>query len=629
MSKRVTRSDNRRVAQAFIPRNVLMLGCRLTGILIALTPVSTYAADYLSPVAVVADGSTLYVAAGTAGKVLVVDAKAGKVQRTIHLDQTPNGVALSADKRTLFVTGDAAEGKVFVLEAATGRPKATIAAGHTPMSPVISGDGSRLYVCNRFNNNVAVIDLAQNKVIKTVDVTREPVAAVLAPDNHLLFVANHLPTGAANVDRMTAVIDVIDTVEIKVVASIALPNGAIDLRGIALSADKKHIYVPSILARFNVPPTQVERGWINTHALNIIDVERRELLWTILLDDVERGAANPWGVVASPDGKTLCVSHAGTHEVSLIDLPALMAKLEPLPARATSGLSVDKYEALPDNPINSLGFLSGIRRRVTLPGQGPRGLCMADGEFAVTEFFSDSVALVAPDSGSVRSIGLGWDGKIDIVRQGHMLFEDAALCFQHWQSCSTCHPDGRMDAVNWDLLNDGIGNPKSTKSLLFAHVTPPAMVSGVRGSAEIAVRAGIRHILFSEPNEEDAMALDAYIKSMTPVPSPYLIKGQLSGAARRGRQHFESANCAACHSGPYFTNLKSFDVGTTAGMDKGKALDTPTLREVWRTAPYLYDGRAATMHEVLTKFNKNDQHGRTSSLSAQEIQELIEYVLSL
>lgn len=37
-------------------------------------------------------------------------------------------------------------------------------------------------------------------------------------------------------------------------------------------------------------------------------------------------------------------------------------------------------------------------------------------------------------------------------------------------------------------------------------------------------------------------------------------------------------------------------IGEDVEFEKG--WDTPTLREVWRTAPYLFDGRAATMKEV-------------------------------
>jgi cytochrome c peroxidase len=64
-------------------------------------------------------------------------------------------------------------------------------------------------------------------------------------------------------------------------------------------------------------------------------------------------------------------------------------------------------------------------------------------------------------------------------------------------------------------------------------------------------------------------------------------------------------------------------------MDKDVEFDTPTLVEIWRTAPYLYDGRVATMKEVLTTHNQGDKHGRTSDLIDNEIRDLARFVLSL
>jgi cytochrome c peroxidase len=216
-----------------------------------------------------------------------------------------------------------------------------------------------------------------------------------------------------------------------------------------------------------------------------------------------------------------------------------------------------------------------------------------------------------------------------IKRKGEMLFHDASLCFQNWQSCASCHPGGaRADALNWDLLNDGIGNPKNTKSLLFSHRTPPAMFTAVRQNAEMAVRAGIRHILFAVRPEEEAVAIDEYLKSLRPVPSPYLINGRLSASAKRGRRIFNKARCASCHKGRLHTDLRQYNLGIGKGLDKDQKFDTPTLVEVWRTAPYLYDGRAVTIEEVLTKYNPDDKHGLTSNLSDKEITDLANFVLS-
>ena len=57
--------------------------------------------------------------------------------------------------------------------------------------------------------------------------------------------------------------------------------------------------------------------------------------------------------------------------------------------------------------------------------------------------------------------------------------------------------------------------------------------------------------------------------------------------------------------------------------------DTPTLIEAWRTAPYLHDGSAATMRDVLTEANQGDRHGKTSHLNADQLNDLVEYLLSL
>jgi len=174
-----------------------------------------------------------------------------------------------------------------------------------------------------------------------------------------------------------------------------------------------------------------------------------------------------------------------------------------------------------------------------------------------------------------------------------------------------------------------MGNPKNTKSMLLAHQTPPAMVTGVRPSAEVAVRAGIRYIQFAVRPEEDAVAIDEYLKSIQPVPSPCLVNGQLSESAKRGEKIYEKAGCAVCHPAPLYTDKKLHNVGVGTGREADVKFDTPSLVECWRTGPYLYDGRAATIEDVLVKDNKSDKHGVTTKLSKEELADLAEYVKSL
>ena len=560
---------------------------------------------WLSPAAMVAapDGSALYIACGAGDRVLVFDPSARRVVKSIAVPDTPSGLALGAGGQTLLVTCAGPESRVCVVDAAKGKVISRFPAGHTAMAPVVSPDGKTLFVCNRFNDDISVVDLATQQTLRRIPVRREPVAAAITQDGRHLLVANHLPRGRADVDHVGAVVSVIDTARGQVVDDLWLPNGSGSLQDIRISPDGQYAVVTHILARFHLPTTQLERGWMSTNAKTIIDLKRMQVLNTFLLDTIDRGAANPWGAAWSDDGKTLVVALAGTHEISVTDFPALLAKLakvspEPLTPISAALPYSSSGTRVPSDVPNDLSFLVGVRERRRLPegDLGPRAVVVLGRRAYVANYFSDTLTVMELDGTypKVESIPLGPKPRLTPAQQGELYFNDARICFQGWQSCASCHPgDGRMDALNWDLLNDGIGNPKNNKSLLLAFKTPPAMSTGVRESAEAAVRAGIRHILFTVQPPEVSYSLDAYVKSLKPVPSPHLDRGKLSAAARRGEKVFRNNEtaCAQCHPGPLFTDLKSYDVGTVGRFDKvSDTFDTPTLVELWRTAPYLHDG---------------------------------------
>ena len=266
-----------------------------------------------------------------------------------------------------------------------------------------------------------------------------------------------------------------------------------------------------------------------------------------------------------------------------------------------------------------------------MSGYGPRSLVVADNTAYIAEYFTGSVGVVNLDSAKSESISLGVQtSPVGDTRRGERLYNDATICFQQWLSCSSCHPDGRPDSLNWDELNDGFGNAKQTKSHLYSHQTPPTLITGKRPNAETSVQAGLRFAYFQIREEADGIAIDEYLKSLTPVPSPYLENGQLSDSALRGKLIFEgSVGCSTCHLGNYYTDMQLYDVGTGSGREAATKFDTPTLVEIWRTAPYLYDGRAATIMDVLTTCNIGDTHGVTSTLTSQQLHDLAEYVLSI
>ena len=598
--------------------------------------------DYVSPefLALSSDASSVFATSATGAKLMRVKLDGSPVSSwpvatSLGAKVAVNPTGIAAAKGAVFVTCGVQDGE---LQQYTedGRLVASVAVGHSPCAPVVTRDGKTAYVMNRFANKVSVVDLAARKVAKTIPVLREPFAAALGADEKLLFVANMLPYCAATNDVVAASVSVIDTAT-GAAKHILLPNGSTGVRGLGVSPDGKSVYVTHSMGRYQLPTTQLERGWMNTAALSVFDGATGAYVNTVLLDDVDRGAANPWGVTVTADGRTLVVAHAGTCELSIIDRAALHDRLD----KAAKGQSASGIVKSAEDVPNDLAFLVSIRRRVLAGGDGPRGVVTV-GRTAVTAlYFAESVSTLGLDEASATAkllpVGPAKDLSKDRVRRGEMLYNDGSMCFQQWQSCASCHPDGRIDGLNWDLLNDGMGNPKQTKSELYTHCTPPTMVTGIRPDMHACNMAGLVHIQFVTRPEEDVHCFDAYCRSMKPVPSPYLVNGQLSERAKRGAQLFRQAKCADCHrpdaKGPageqLWSDLKLYDVGLGTATETGRKFDTPTLTECWRTAPYLYDGRALTMEEVLTTANPGDRHGETSKLSPDQIRDLAEYVLSL
>jgi DNA-binding beta-propeller fold protein YncE len=593
--------------------SLAILAVALAGAAGVSRPEAPVASPYLSPAALAVEGDTVFIAHATGRKLEAYDLARRRSLWSAALDEEPTGVAAAGS--LVYATAGHARGTVYAVDGRTGKVAGRFAAGHSPVAPVVSADGRTLWVSNRYEHTVRAIDLGTRRARYVTPVEREPSAAAFSHDGARLFVANMLPAAAATEAHVAAPVSVIDVASGRVLRTVRLPDGSTTLRGIAVSPDGAHVYVTHDLGRHRIATTQSDRGWIWTAALSILDGLTGELRHTILLDDVDRGAASPWGVACSSDGFHLFVAHAGTHELSVIDRGELHRRLAAPRKNDLTGV---------------LSFLDGARERIALPGRGPHAIVVKGNSVLAAEYYSDSLAIVDPAGRRAASVRLGPVRPIDTVRRGEMLFHDATVAFQQWFSCSNCHPGGgRADGLNWDLMNDGFGNPKNTRSLLLAAQTPPSMSLGVRKDYFEAVRAGVNLIEFTELPESDLQALAAYIASLAPLPSPALRGGKLSEAAQRGAKFYEQAECGKCHPGPRYTDLKRYDVGTGRGHERNAEFDTPTLVEVWRTAPYLHDGSAATIEDVLTQANRGDQHGKTSKLTPAQIADLAEYVRSL
>jgi hypothetical protein len=553
------------------------------------------------------------------------------LEHTLWLENAPSGLICNGDLLYITLSSDTVpEGKLVTYRCSTWERASEMSLGHGAHHPILTPDKSTLIVLNEWTSDVSLIDLAQQQETARIKVLRQPSAACLSLDGQRLYVSNLLPETPANRTFTASAVSVIDLTASppKVDRHLRLVNGSNAIRGMVLSPDGQTVLVSHTVGRFMLPTTQLEQGWMYTAGLSLIDTATDTMVGSIVLDDHTDGAANPWELCFSEDGQTLYVAHAGVHEVSVIDYPALK----------------DKLTALTDPGLlhNSFGFLQDLRRRLPVPGQGPRALTCVDNQLIVACYFSDSLATLYdstyPTEGDIpvfTRLDLNPNYAPSLAQLGEMAYHDASYCFQRWQSCSSCHPDARNDAQNWDLLNDGMGNPKNVKSHLYSAYTPPSMITGIRADYGVAVRAGFKFIQFAKVPLEKIEAIEAYLRSLEPVPSPYLINGKLSEAAQRGKMLFNTtAGCTACHSGTYMTNMIIVPIGqifprnTLGPYDTGPYdgyWDVPSLREVWRTGPYLHDGRHATIEDLLFNGAMYDLH----FLTEEQILDLAEYVKSL
>ena len=215
---------------------------------------------------------------------------------------------------------------------------------------------------------------------------------------------------------------------------------------------------------------------MNTSAFSVIDVDKQEFLGAIVVDEPERGAAGIWSIACNDE--SVFISHSGTHEISVIDHKAMLEKFLNYPNKA-----VLDYD---------LTFLYGLRERIPLEGNGPRNMILNGDKLIIPTYFADILNIMDINTNEVTSVELNPEREETAENKGERYFNDASHCFQNWQSCNGCHPgDGRTDGMNWDLMNDGVGNSKNCKSMLFSHVTPPNMISGIRIAADTCLNGGI------------------------------------------------------------------------------------------------------------------------------------------
>ena len=137
---------------------------------------------------------------------------------TSEVGRSAGSLAVSLDGSRLYVADEDNDAIVVIDPAKSAeRVVARVTVGDGPQKVLVAPDG-RVFVANRYDRSVSVVDVAAGRLAGRIEVGAEPVALSLSVDAKTLFVANHT-------DRSLSVVDVASASEIKRVPLAADPTG--------------------------------------------------------------------------------------------------------------------------------------------------------------------------------------------------------------------------------------------------------------------------------------------------------------------------------------------------------------------------------------------------------------------
>jgi YVTN family beta-propeller protein len=572
------------------------------------------------------DGKRLLAANRDNDSVTVVDTATRKVLREVKVGGHPEGVTWIGNG-PLAAVACYRDRRVVFFDAVSGRVVKKLAVAPEPYGIVADRAGKRAWVTHEYPGLVSEIDLDGMKVVRTLPAGAFVRGLALSPDERLLYVT----------EFYTALLHAVDLAKGTVVDTWKGHTSDNLCRNVVVHPRRPKAYLSHIRSMVQVNDGG---GSIFPHVsvcdLRPPDGTRRRTSFAMDTYNGVYVVTNAWEAALSPDGKHLYTIYAGTNDMNVSDvIDDDYREIERVGRAVRIGQNPRAVRVSPDGKTvyiyNTLDFAVGVYEAATMR-------------------LREAIKVCAPP------MTPEW------VR-GKILFNTAnyPMSARRWVACASCHPDGHNDGRVWQQPE---GLRKTTALFGVAHTHPlhwsadrdevqdfeytirSKLMRGaglLRGS--IKPKVGYHTVELEEKTagrSKDLDALAIYTNSFEITTlSPHIVApGQLTPAAERGKRLFFSkeVGCASCHSGPYYTDSrlqKPFnlhDVGTgrdDASERMGTKYDTPTLLGIYRTAPYLHDGKARTLREVLTTSNKEDRHGRTSPLKAAEVDDLVAFLKSL
>jgi DNA-binding beta-propeller fold protein YncE len=561
-------------------------------------------------VALLPGGRLALTANHTSDSVSLVDLDAGRVLGELPCGRKPSAVACSPDGRHAAVSNLWSDTlSLFDLDGTRLKPAGVVSVGVQPCG-LVFGANNRLYVALSGSDEVGVFDWASRKITERWPAPREPRHLALSADGRRLAVASSRSAEVRLWDATTGKLTWTRKIE-----------DAFNLRELFFSPDGRSLIVAHAVKRsFPVSRENIDKGWVMDSRLTRLPLDPKAVppLEQVALDKHGQAVGDPHGVAFDSSGRYLAVTAGGTHEMLVFESAAL----------PWSG--GDPGDFLHE----SLAKDDGKLRRLPMQGR-PLALAFVpnSSRAAVANYLTDSVQVIDVGAGRVvRTIALGGPERPSLARQGEALFYDARRSHNQWFSCHTCHVDGHTGGLSFDTLNDdSYGNPKLTPSLRGVFRTGPWTWHGWQEDLAAAVEKSYVETMFGpRPTADEVRAVVAFLGTLEHPPNPQrLPDNKLSQAAQRGRALFEgAAKCIRCHTPPEYTSEHTYEVKLEADGSPYPRWNPPSLRGLWQRGPYLHDGRAATLDELLRGPHASEKLGG-GSLTPDQRHDLIAFLQTL
>jgi YVTN family beta-propeller protein len=582
--------------------------------------------------AITNDGERLFVACEASNSLIVLNTDTDEIISEIPIGMQPHFVCLSPDNKRAYVSNRASD-NVSVIDTRTFEALSVIEVGDEPHEIVITNDGNKMYVSNAATYDVSVVDLKKGAEVKRLAASRGPWGVAQSFDGQNVYISNNLPRYGKFRTTSMSEITVINANTSTIKFRHTLRDANL-VQGIAVAPNDEFVVTTLIRTKNLIPMTRNLQGWIMTNGIGILwpDGSTDQLL----LDQVNDFFADPTDIVFSKDGKYIFVTGGGVQEVAVIDVNEMKKVLKKYP-------DDERQNTLP----NHLGISTEyVIDRIPV-GQSPRGMVVSpDNKFVyVADGLDDAISVIDIKTRKhIKVIGLDGPTEITQARYGERIFHSAENTYVRQFSCHSCHPDGGVDGLTYDIEPDGLGfNPVDNRTLRGINDTAPFKWTGK--NLTLQRQCGPRLAAFFtriDPfTAEQSAALDRYIVTIPRPPNRFRKGEELTRSQRRGKRIFErlydnSGNpipdekrCSYCHSYPYFTSREKFDVGTSSWLDTQGSFDVPHLNNIYASPPYLHDGRASSLDEIWTVYNPKDTHGLTNDLTKDQLNDLIEYLKTL